>query len=135
MIGKSRMDQMEQYDVVAVGGGVAGSIAARLAAVHGLKSLFIERAKTLRDKPCSGIQFGYFEKLVGRSIPEDKLCSNEISNMYIITPDDKTYTGKMKVLNFWRATFDRWLNDLAVEEVAIFQDKTRMIDYEPVKEG
>jgi len=41
----------------------------------------------------------------------------------------------MKVLNFWRSTFDRWLNDLAVEEGAIFQDRTRMIDYEPVKEG
>ena len=126
---------MEKYDVVSVGGGVAGSIAARLAAENGLMSLLIERAKTPRDKPCSGIQFGYFEKLVGRSIPEDKLCSNEISNMYIITPDDKTYKGNMKVLNFWRSTFDRWLNDLAVEEGAIFQDRTRMIDYEPVKEG
>ena len=88
---------MEKYDVVSVGGGVAGSIAARLAAENGLKSLLIERAKTPRDKPCSGIQFGYFEKLVGRRIPEDKLCSNEISNMYIITPDDQTYKGKMKV--------------------------------------
>jgi len=60
---------MEQYDVVAVGGGVAGSIAARLAAEHGLKSLLIERAKTPRDKPCSGIQFGYFKKISGQVNP------------------------------------------------------------------
>jgi flavin-dependent dehydrogenase len=126
---------MEHYDVVSIGGGIAGSIAARLAAEAGLKSLLIERAKTPRDKPCSGIQFGYFEKLVGRSIPSEVLCDNEIFNMNIITPDGGTYSGKMKVLNFWRSTFDRWLNDLAVEEGAFFQDKTRMIDYEPADDG
>ncbi len=121
---------MEAYDVVSVGGGIAGSIAARLAAENRLKSLLIERAQTPRDKSCSGIQFGYFEKLVGRQIPKDKLCTNEIFNMNIITPDEKTFQGKMKVLNFWRSTFDRWLNDLAVEEGAIFQDRTRLVDFE-----
>jgi flavin-dependent dehydrogenase len=126
---------MERYDVTAIGGGIAGSIAARLAAEGGLKSLLIERAKTPREKPCSGIQFGYFEKLVGRPIPKDKLCTNEIYNMNIITPDDRSYQGKMKVLNFWRSTFDRWLNDLAVEEGATFQDKSRMVGYEYVEGG
>ena len=126
---------MEEYDLVSIGGGIAGSIAARLAAEGGLKSLLIERAKTPRDKPCSGIQFGYFEKLVGRPIPKAKLCSNEIYNMHIITPGGRIYQGKMKVLNFWRSTFDRWLNDLAVEEGAVFQDKTRLVDFEQVKDG
>jgi flavin-dependent dehydrogenase len=126
---------VEKFDVVSVGGGVAGSIAARMAAEEGLTSLLIERAKTPRDKPCSGIQFGYFEKLVGRPIPKDKLCANEIFNMNIITPEDKTYQGKMKVLNFWRSTFDRWLNDLAVEEGAVFQDKTRLVDFEQMDDG
>jgi len=126
---------METYDVVSVGGGIAGSIAARMAAENGLSSLLIERAQTPRDKPCSGIQFGYFERLVGRRIPKEKLCSNEIVNMNIITPDEKTYQGKMKVLNFWRSTFDRWLNDLAVEEGAIFQDRTRLVDFEQSEAG
>ena len=126
---------MERFDLVSVGGGIAGSIAARLAAESGLKSLLIERAKTPCEKPCSGIQFGYFEKLVGRPIPGDKLCANEIVNMNIITPDEKTCHGKMKVLNFWRSTFDRWMNDLAVEEGAVFQDKTRMVDFEQVDDG
>jgi len=126
---------VEEYDVVAVGGGIAGSIAARLAAENGLRSLLIEKAKTPRDKPCSGIQFAYFEKLVGRPIPKDKLCANDIHNMYIITPDDRTFKGGMKVLNFWRSTFDRWLNDLAVGEGAVFQDRTRMIDFEQADDG
>jgi flavin-dependent dehydrogenase len=126
---------MEEFDVVSIGGGIAGSIAARLAAEAGLKSLLIERAKTPREKPCSGIQFAYFEKLVGRPIPKEALCTNELFNMNIITPDGKTYQGKMKVLNFWRSTFDRWLNDLAIEEGAVFEDKTRMINFEQVNGG
>lgn len=126
---------MEKYDVASIGGGIAGSIAARLAAENGLKSLLIERAKTPRNKPCSGIQFGYFEKLIGSSIPRDKLCENEIFNMHIVTPDGKDYQGKMNVLNFWRSTLDRWLNDLAVEQGAVFQDKTRMVDFERVEDG
>jgi len=126
---------MERYDAVSIGGGIAGSIAARMAAEGGLKSPLVERAKTPRNKPCSGIQFGYFEKLVGRPIPKENLCSNEIYNMNIIAPDGKSYQGKMKVLNFWRHTFDRWLNDLAVEEGATFQDKTRLVGFEEVDEG
>ena len=52
---------MDDYDIVAIGGGIAGWIAARLAAEAGMVSLLIERAKTPRNKPCSGIRFGYFE--------------------------------------------------------------------------
>jgi hypothetical protein len=65
-----------------------------------LSSLLIERAKILRAKPCSRFQFDYFEKLVGRKIPPEKFYTNEISNMYIVTPDENIYRGKMKVLNF-----------------------------------
>ena len=126
---------METYGLVAVGGGIAGSIAARLAAERGLKTLLIEKAKTPRDKPCSGIQFAYFEKLVGKPIPKEKLCANPIYNMYITTPDDRTFKGRMRVLNFWRSTFDRWLNDLAVEAGATFQDRTRLIDFEQASDG
>jgi flavin-dependent dehydrogenase len=43
---------MEKYDVISGGGGIAGSIAARLAAEKGFKSLRVERVKTPRDKPC-----------------------------------------------------------------------------------
>jgi flavin-dependent dehydrogenase len=51
---------METYDVVVVGGGVAGSVAARFAAKRGFKTLLLEKYKTPRNKPCSGIQFQYF---------------------------------------------------------------------------
>ena len=43
-----------KYDVVIVGGGPAGSTAARECAALGLKALILDRAEFPRDKPCGG---------------------------------------------------------------------------------
>ena len=93
---------MEGYDVVVVGGGIAGSVAARFSAEHGFKTLLIEKLRTPRDKSCSGIQFPYLEKLVGAKIPSEKLCQNELFKVEIVTPSGKTLNGRMRMLNFWR---------------------------------
>jgi len=120
---------METYDVVVVGGGVAGSVAARFAAKRGFKTLLLEKYKTPRNKPCSGIQFQYFEKLIGEKIPREKLCRNELYKVEMITPKGKVLKGKMKMLNFWRSTFDSWLNSLAADAGADFHDNTSLIDF------
>jgi digeranylgeranylglycerophospholipid reductase len=123
------MSGMETYDVVVVGGGVAGSVAARFAAKRGFKTLLLEKYKTPRNKPCSGIQFQYFEKLIGEKIPREKLCRNELYKVEMITPKGKVLKGKMKMLNFWRSTFDSWLNSLAADAGADFHDNTSLIDF------
>jgi len=120
---------METYDVVVVGGGVAGSVAARFAAKRGFKTLLLEKYKTPRNKPCSGIQFQYFEKLIGEKIPHEKLCRNELFKVEMVTPKGKVLKGKMKMLNFWRSTFDSWLNSLAANAGADFHDNTSLIDF------
>jgi len=120
---------VEEYDVVVVGGGIAGSIAAKFAAKSGLKTLLIEKFKTPRNKPCSGIQFEYFEKLIGKKIPREKLCKNELSRVEIITPKGRVLKGRMKMLNFWRSTFDSWLNSLAADAGADFRDNTSLTDF------
>lgn len=120
---------MKEYDLVVVGGGVAGSVAARFAAERGFKTLLLEKHKTPRNKPCSGIQFQYFEKIIGKKIPRDKLCSNELYKVEMVTPKDKVLKGKMKMLNFWRSTFDSWLNSLAADAGADFRDNTSLIDF------
>ena len=126
---------MVEYDVCVVGGGVAGSVAARFSAQQGFKTLLIEKFKTPRNKPCSGIQFSYFEKLVGTKIPKDKLCKNELFKVDMITPSGKTLGGKMRMLNFWRSTFDSWLNQLAVEQGAEFRDNTSLADFSKTSSG
>ena len=85
---------LEEYDVTVVGGGVAGSVAARFSAQQGFNTLLIEKYKTPRNKPCSGIQFSYFEKLIGKKIPKEKLCKNELYKVDIITPTGKTLGEK-----------------------------------------
>ncbi|MCJ7609403.1 NAD(P)/FAD-dependent oxidoreductase [Candidatus Bathyarchaeota archaeon] len=120
---------LEQYDVIVVGGGIAGSVAARFGAEQGLEILLLEKYRTPREKACSGIQFPYLEKLIGETIPREKLCKNELYRIEMVTPSDKIIKAKMKMLNFWRSTFDSWLNKLATDAGAEFRDGTSLIDF------
>ena len=126
---------MESHDVVVAGGGIAGSVAARFAAEEGLRTLLIEKRKTPRAKPCSGIQFAYFEKLLGVEIPPDKLCRNELFKVEMVSPSGQTVSGRMRMLNFWRSTLDRWLNEVAEEAGATFEDETRLMAVTPSATG
>jgi flavin-dependent dehydrogenase len=121
---------IKQYDVLVVGGGVAGSIAAKFAAKQGLKTLLIEKAKTPRNKPCSGIQFSYFEKLIGEKIPREVLCQNSLFKVEMMTPRGRVIRGQMSMLNFWRSTFDSWLNSLATKAEAEFWDGVRLVEFQ-----
>jgi len=120
---------MESYDITVVGGGIGGSTAARFLAKHGFKTLLIEKLKTPRNKSCSGIQFPYFEKLIGEKIPREKLCANELFRVEMITPGGNSVKGRMRMLNFWRSTLDSWLNSLAVNAGADFCDESKLLDF------
>lgn len=121
---------MEDFDVVIIGGSIAGSVAGRYLAEAGMRTLIVEAAKTPREKPCSGIQFGYFEKLLGRKIPEDKLCQNKLKSLYMEYPNGKSFKVPFRMLNFTRDVFDNWLNEIAVEAGAYFRDGVRCTEFE-----
>ncbi|MFX1452530.1 MAG: NAD(P)/FAD-dependent oxidoreductase, partial [Promethearchaeota archaeon] len=120
---------MKSYDILVVGGSIAGSIIAKYAAENGFSILIIESAQTPREKACSGIQFKYFEKLIGEKIPKEKLCTNELNRLYIEYPGGKSYTIPFKMLNFTRIVFDHWLNELAISAGAEFRDTVRLLNY------
>jgi len=113
---------MVDYDLIVAGGGIAGSTAAKFAAKGGLKTLLVERRKTPRNKPCSGIQFGYFEKMLGEIIPKERLCNVELTKTKMILPDGKEFGAPFKMYNFMRKPFDDWLNIIAQEAGAEFID-------------
>src|SRR6056297_1414833 len=121
---------MEDYDVIIVGGGIAGSTAAKFTAKSGLKTLLIEKERTPREKACSGIQFGYFEKIIEEEIPQEKLCNAKITKAQVNLPNGFKITAPFKVLNFMRDVFDDWLNDVAQKHGATFWDQTKFLSFE-----
>ena len=126
---------MERYDVFIAGGGMGGSVAARFAAKGGLKTLFVERCKTPRTKPCSGIQFQYFEKILGEKIPPERLCNRQITKTKMYFHDGSSFGAPFKAFNYMRKTFDNWLNILAQENGAVFRDECEFLDFEEDPDG
>jgi flavin-dependent dehydrogenase len=116
--------------VLIVGGGVAGSVAAKFAAKGGLKTLFIEKKKTPRNKPCSGIQFKYLEKIIGEKIPRSRLCNNQLNRVAMYLPDGRRLVAPFRMLNFMRKPFDDWLNTVAKEHGAEFRDECEYVGHE-----
>ncbi len=121
---------MKEYDVLIVGGGIAGSVAAKFAAKGGLKTLFIEKKKTPRNKPCSGIQFKYLEKIIGEKVPRSRLCNNQLNRVMMYFPNGRHVTAPFAMLNFMRKPFDDWLNTVAKEHGAEFRDECEYVGHE-----
>jgi len=126
---------MESYDVFIAGGGIGGSVAAKFAAKGGLKTLFVEKCRTPRTKPCSGIQFKYFEKILGEKIPRNRLCKYQITRTKMYFPDGSSLGARFSVLNYMRKTFDHWLNTVAQENGAEFRDACEFVDFEEAADG
>jgi len=125
---------MQEYDLIVVGGGIAGSIAAKYASQGGLQTLLVEQYKTPREKPCSGIQFPYFERILGEKIPQDRLCKIQLNKVKMYLPDGKSYGSSFKMLNFMRKPFDHWLNQIAQQNGAEFLDECTLRDFEKMKD-
>ncbi|MHA1728947.1 MAG: NAD(P)-binding protein, partial [Promethearchaeota archaeon] len=119
---------MKKYDIFIAGGGIAGSVAAKFASKNGLRTLFIEKDKTPRNKPCSGIQFKYFKKIIGIKIPPERLCKTELNKVEMHFPNGKILKAPFKMYNFMRNVFDDWLNEIAQENGAEFRDECKFID-------
>ena len=126
---------MKEYDVFIAGGAVAGPVAAKFCAKQNLRTLLVEKAKVPREKPCSGIQFPYFEKIIGDTIPAERLCNNTLSKVEMHFPNGKVLSANFPMLNFMRDTFDEWLCNLAQDYGAEFRDGCHFKDYDETDDG
>jgi flavin-dependent dehydrogenase len=126
---------MQEFDVFIAGGAVAGPVAAKFYAAQALKTLLVEKAQVPREKPCSGIQFPYFEKIIGDRIPSERLCNNTLSKVEMHLPNGRVISAKFPMLNFMRDTFDEWLCILAQEHGAEFRDRCKFADFEESDDG
>ena len=138
---------MTEFDVIVVGAGPGGSIAARTSQLLGLNSIVIERGITPGDKNVSGCalspklwrDFDFMEQmnLPYRSakmatihfVNEQNI---EKSNISFSPPDSKEYNYEKSMefltINVYRSDFDQWLAKLATKEGAELRTSSLMSD-------
>lgn len=127
------------YDVIVIGAGPTGSVAAKILAEKGYKVLVAERFPMPRYKSCSGILIKKSMDLVkqyfGEQIPESVMCL-PTENKGMVFTDDKgqEFVFAQEGRNVWRSSFDKWLSDKAAKEGAEIRPDTAVLSCEE-KEG
>lgn len=123
---------MKKYDLIVVGGGPGGSIAAKTAAELGLKTIFFERATEPGEKNVSGTGlspkcFRDFDFMREMTLPHERVATMATlhlsgdddveTNMFSFSPSvNAPYPEAKQFLtrNVYRSELDPWLAGLAV---------------------
>lgn len=142
---------MSEYDLIIVGAGPGGSVAAKIGAENGLKTLFIERGRIPGEKNSSGCGLGPriwrdFPELMKNFIGNPKLPSQRPAKLiyahYIGEDHLLRYTeawGPSDSVTYWpakewivmacyRSDFDPWLAEFATKAGAELKTSTLVID-------
>ena len=118
------------YDVIVVGAGPAGSIAARECASAGLHTLLIEKEIMPRDKPCGGAVMYRGLRIINNKFPSS-LVERKIYGMQFEFPSGrnaKFKSDKLMGITVNRAYFDEYLAHQAVDAGAALMEDTRVKD-------
>ncbi len=123
-------------DVVVVGGGPAGALAAITLARHGVATLLLDKKRFPRDKPCGGgIRYG-----VLRRFPDlagylgQRVALHEIRRVRMESPAGARVVAELAeplFLTFRRLEFDAALLDRARAEGVHVIEEARAVEVEP----
>ncbi|MFX1339063.1 MAG: NAD(P)/FAD-dependent oxidoreductase [Promethearchaeota archaeon] len=137
----------EDYDVIVVGVGFGGPVAAKICADAGLKTLMIERSENVGDKVISGLTIPFYGFLFGPSFirdgnppferPSDGIVNYIIKDIDngIIDIDDSLRVPKplSPIVAFGYNTyckpFCQWEAKKAIEAGAILKTSTTVVDF------
>lgn len=101
------------YDIIVIGSGPAGCMAAKRIAEAGYNVSLVERMKLPREKSCSGILIKKSIQMVEDEfgkIPGDVFSNPQINNGIILTnEDDQVFKFESEGYNIWRSSFDYWM--------------------------
>lgn len=127
------------YDVMVIGAGPTGCVAAKILAEKGYKILFVEKCKMPRYKSCSGILIKKSMELVecyfGECIPSSATCSpTENKGMIFIDDKGKEYRFEQEGMNVWRSSFDNWLATKAADCGVEIRDCTMAVSCEEIED-
>ncbi|MFX1601923.1 MAG: NAD(P)/FAD-dependent oxidoreductase [Promethearchaeota archaeon] len=136
---------MKEYDVVIVGAGPGGSLAAKEAAEKGLKTIFFERGRKPGEKNSSGCglgprlwrEFDFMEELNPETCPSMRpgaaarnyfvSADGEVTGYIMTRPTESVTYEPAKswiTMNCYRSEFDPWLAQLAVDAGAELKTST-----------
>jgi len=137
---------MKKYDLIVVGGGPGGSIAAKTACELGLKTIFFERGTRPGEKNVSGTGlspkcFRDFDFMREMNLPHERVATmatlhlsgddNVETNFFSFTPSrNAPYQEARQYLtrNVYRSELDPWLAELAVAAGAELQTSTKVTE-------
>ncbi|MEM2420113.1 MAG: NAD(P)/FAD-dependent oxidoreductase [Candidatus Bathyarchaeia archaeon] len=128
-----------KYDVIVVGAGTAGCLAAKTVAETGLKVCLIERKsrREIGEKICGDALGEHHLKALGLSPPQHGELERRIEGVKIYSPDLETvFTVKHEDFSGYllnRRLFGQWLLKLALDEGATLHDCTQCL--EPIIEN
>lgn len=123
----------DTWDVLVIGGGPGGAIAAAECARWGLRTLFIEKRKMPRDKVCSGMVMGrWAQEILTQTfgpIPESVLVEPRFLLGYAVhVPSAPVQTLDVRTPITWRKHLDTWMCSKARERGAEVWDEARITD-------
>lgn len=137
----------EEYDVIIVGAGFGGPVAAKKCADAGLKTLMIERSENVGDKVISGLTIPFYGFLFGPAFirdgnppferPSDGIINYIIKDIDngIIDIDDTLRVPKPLApivafgYNTYSKPFCQWEANKAVEAGAVLRTSTTVVDF------
>jgi digeranylgeranylglycerophospholipid reductase len=125
---------LEKFDVLVIGAGTAGCLAAETAAIAGLKVCLIERKKReeVGEKICGDALGEHHLKTLGLEKPQGGELEKRIEGIRIHSPDmDTTFTVEHEdfvgyLLN--RRLFGQWLLRRAIDKGARLLDSTQCLE-------
>ncbi|MGD9076181.1 MAG: NAD(P)/FAD-dependent oxidoreductase [Desulfobacteraceae bacterium] len=121
-----------KYDVVVVGAGPGGSVAAKKCAQNGFRTLLLEKRRLPREKVCTGMIMGVwahsiveqqFGDVPGRVLVEPHYLSGHMLHL----PDMQPQVIEWKTPITWRRDLDFWMNKRAKEEGVEIWDRARFL--------
>ncbi len=125
------MNGSEMYDVIVVGAGPGGAMAAKRCAEDGLKTLLIEKKPLPRDKVCSGMVMGRWaidiiEREFG-AIPETVLTDPpRLKGHRFYVGDDASHEFHWPTPFSWRRDLDFWMVQKAKASGVRIRDGVRV---------
>ena len=121
------------YDVIVVGGGPGGSVAAKRCAQSGLKTLLLERKKLPRDKVCSGMVMGPWANDIIQqefgTIPLEVLVDPyQLSGHMMHVPGTQPQRILCKTPLAWRKDLDFWMIQMARKDGVEIWEGAKVIE-------